>query len=276
MSENVMVNGVAYNGVEALALVRADGTVVTFYPDAVRYSEQTLTEAQKAQARANIGAQAEFTEADKEEIVQQVIAALGTPVFGTVDADKRITLTTDHLADGTYELGYEDKAGNWVKICTLNTGDAPAGISILDTYELHLNKRWSASGKSWKACPGMLSIKVPFADIKDKVVRFTGFVKDKATSDDNNARWYVNQSDDTNLWGSFVSASTGNGTDELWDSKFVDEGGGTYSIKINATNIFRYYDASVVDVHMNMVINDTGTAITSVDLANFSMIIADE
>jgi hypothetical protein len=58
-----------------------------------------------------------WTQADQESIVQQVITALGTPVFGRVDADKRITLTTDRLVDGTYELGYEDEDGNWVKLC---------------------------------------------------------------------------------------------------------------------------------------------------------------
>ena len=31
MSENVVINGTTYNGVEALSLVRTDGTVVKFY-----------------------------------------------------------------------------------------------------------------------------------------------------------------------------------------------------------------------------------------------------
>lgn len=55
MAENVVINDTTYNGVDSLALVRADGSVATFYPDAVRYNEQTLTDAQKAQARQNIG-----------------------------------------------------------------------------------------------------------------------------------------------------------------------------------------------------------------------------
>lgn len=63
-----------------------------------------------------------WTEADQEAIVQQVITALGTPVFGTVSADKKITLSTEHLADGIYYLGYEDKNGNWVEIGEINVG----------------------------------------------------------------------------------------------------------------------------------------------------------
>lgn len=51
-----------------------------------------------------------FTEADKEEIVQQVIAALGTPVYGTVDENNHITLS-GHLVDGTYTLSFEDSDG---------------------------------------------------------------------------------------------------------------------------------------------------------------------
>ena len=92
--------------------------------------EQALTEEQKAQARHNIGAASiidvpvkgidYWTEADQEDIVQQVIAALGTPVFGTVDKDNKITLSSEHLGDGTYEVGCEDKDGNWVLIGTLN------------------------------------------------------------------------------------------------------------------------------------------------------------
>lgn len=55
MAENVVINDTTYNGVDTLALVRADGSVATFFPDAVRYNAQTLTEDQKAQARQNMG-----------------------------------------------------------------------------------------------------------------------------------------------------------------------------------------------------------------------------
>lgn len=63
-----------------------------------------------------------FTEADQEAIVQQVISALGTPVFGTVDLNKVITLNTDRLVDGTYTLGYEGENGEFVELCTLKKG----------------------------------------------------------------------------------------------------------------------------------------------------------
>lgn len=58
----------------------------------------------------------------QEDIVQQVIAVLGTPVFGTVDADKNITLSGT-LKDGTYTIVYENADGKITQIGTLNIGD---------------------------------------------------------------------------------------------------------------------------------------------------------
>lgn len=110
--------------------------------DAVRYTAQSLTDAQKAQARANIGAISEvdvpqkgvdyWTEADQESIVQQVIAALGTPVFGRVDADNNIILSGD-LTDGFYAVKYEDSDGNVIAIGDLGISSAPAYTNLLST-----------------------------------------------------------------------------------------------------------------------------------------------
>ena len=60
-----------------------------------------------------------WTPADQEAIVQQVITALGTPVFGRVDADKNIILSVKNLADGTYTLWTEDEEGKVAELCTL-------------------------------------------------------------------------------------------------------------------------------------------------------------
>lgn len=146
MSENVVINGTTYNGVDALSLFRADGTVVTFYPDAVRYNAQNLTEAQKAQARQNIGAQAELTAADQEAFVQQVLNALGKPVVGEIDANKNITLVGD-LASGVYNVKYENADGKLVDVGQIEIG----GVA----YTNWLPKAVDASGaiyngKGWK------------------------------------------------------------------------------------------------------------------------------
>ena len=56
-----------------------------------------------------------WTPADQESIVQQVITALCTPVFGRVDADNNIILTGE-LGGGNYTVVYEDAEGNRINI----------------------------------------------------------------------------------------------------------------------------------------------------------------
>ena len=56
MADNIVVNETTYNDVEAVSMVNENGEEILYYPDAVRYNAQNLTEAQKAQARENIGA----------------------------------------------------------------------------------------------------------------------------------------------------------------------------------------------------------------------------
>lgn len=63
-----------------------------------------------------------WTDADQESIVQQVITALGTPVFGRVDENNNIILNGE-LADGTYTYWYEGKDGQQVEIGKLIIGE---------------------------------------------------------------------------------------------------------------------------------------------------------
>ena len=71
-----------------------------------------------------------FTAADQEAIVQQVITALGTPVFGTVNGNNDIILT-GNLAGGTYTIKYEDAEGNLTEIGTLKATSGPTYTNIL-------------------------------------------------------------------------------------------------------------------------------------------------
>ncbi len=64
MAENLVINEVTYPDVKAISVETEAGGQAMYYPDAVRYVEQTLTAAQKAQARTNIGA------ASSEEVSQ--------------------------------------------------------------------------------------------------------------------------------------------------------------------------------------------------------------
>lgn len=130
---------------------------------AVLYGKaQSLTTAQQQQARNNIGAISEidvpkkgvdyFTPADQESIVQQVIAALGTPVFGTVDADNNIILTGE-LANGTYTVKYEDADGNVVDVGTIAKGGI-ANLADPTSAEWVENRRINSSGSIVEAYAG--------------------------------------------------------------------------------------------------------------------------
>ena len=70
MAENLVINGVTYPETEVITAQNEEGNPVAFYPDAVRYKEQALTDLQKTQARENIGAASqEAVKGLSEEIV---------------------------------------------------------------------------------------------------------------------------------------------------------------------------------------------------------------
>lgn len=104
-----------------------------------------------------------WTAADQESIVQQVITALGTPVFGRVDADNNIILTGD-LAEGTYTFKYEDADGTQTVIGTLTSAAAPTYTNLFDPDTAVLNTRMSGSSSASKAQDGYVmtaSIAIP-------------------------------------------------------------------------------------------------------------------
>ncbi len=69
------------------------------------------------------------------DIVSRVIEALGTPVFGTIDADNTITLS-GALADGTYTIQYENKNGTKTDIGTITVIQGNGGPQTIPvTFE---------------------------------------------------------------------------------------------------------------------------------------------
>jgi hypothetical protein len=83
-------------------------------------------------SEASVSQLSEKIESDayQEDIVQQVIAALGTPVFGRVDADKNIVLTGT-LAEGTYTYYFEDTNGERRLIGTDTVEGEPTYTNVL-------------------------------------------------------------------------------------------------------------------------------------------------
>lgn len=121
-------------------MATAAATIPVARIDDASVSTTTTYSSSKIESRfAEIGTQ--------EEIVQQVIAALGTPVFGTVDENNNIILSGE-LADGTYTVKYEDAEGNLIDIGALTYGEEEIVNQIListDTDGTIFN------GKGWNA-----------------------------------------------------------------------------------------------------------------------------
>lgn len=88
-----------------------------------------------------------WTQEDKTQIVQEVIAALGTPVFGTVDAENTITLS-GVLAEGTYTLQYENEDGSLTQIGSITIGSGVTYTNLADpaSEDWVLNSRINSSG----------------------------------------------------------------------------------------------------------------------------------
>lgn len=96
------------------------------------------------------------TPEELEDIVQQVISALGTPVFGTVDVNKVITITTDRLVDGTYTLRAENADGTYSVIGNYEKTSVPTptytNLFVAETCTL--NQRGNSSGAA-SPCDGV-------------------------------------------------------------------------------------------------------------------------
>lgn len=146
MAENIVVNGVTYNGVDSLALFRADGTVVTFYPDAVRYNAQTLTEAQKAQARKNMGAVSEDALFEEATVTREVTGANILPLDGWLSGK---AIQNWSVGTTTYNSLSDNSSGITSPIIEIESGVEYATVSAtgghIGWYALGI---YDANGKS--------------------------------------------------------------------------------------------------------------------------------
>ena len=134
----------ADGGSNVVTVTLSNGTTSTFIVKNGSKGSTGATGATGAAGKTPVKGVDYWTTADQEAIVQQVIAALGTPVFGRVDADNNIILSGD-LADGTYTLKYEDAEGNLIEIGELDMG----GITNLadpSSADWLADKRLNSSG----------------------------------------------------------------------------------------------------------------------------------
>jgi hypothetical protein len=90
-----------------------------------------------------------WTVADKAEMVQDVLDAIGgVPVFGVVDASNNIVLT-GNLAEGVYTLKYEDADGKVTEIGTIKVGESmpdSGSVELVWAQGVKLDKNTGAEG----------------------------------------------------------------------------------------------------------------------------------
>lgn len=125
-----------------------------------------------------------WTPADQESIVQQVIAALGTPVFGRVDADNNIILT-GNLESATYTVKYENEDGTLTDIGTISF-EAVAYTNLADqtSADWLTDKRINSSGVLKDAAGWDMTNYIPVTDTS--ILHVKGFDAMTSGPDNNN------------------------------------------------------------------------------------------
>ena len=167
MAHDVVVNGVTFPDVDMLEMTSTSGEKVAFYPDAVRYNPQSLTDPQKAQARANIGAVSEAELNEQVGALSDEIGAYSTLTLG-IHTDGLIYVFKDgkpigsgiKLPEGGLP-GYVDSAGNIVL-----EGEYPDGTRV--KYVLKDGSLADIGGI--ELLPGMLD----FTDLVPTAIDSTG------------------------------------------------------------------------------------------------------
>lgn len=118
-----IVRGINLDGLE-LQMVGAGGSgseeiaVGGFYDDIPSgYKLLIAPNREKDNEVIPIGSLPFWTAEEREKLVQEVIEAIGTPVFGRIDSDNNIILSGD-LPTGTYTFKYENEGGGTTVIGT--------------------------------------------------------------------------------------------------------------------------------------------------------------
>ena len=182
-----------------------------------------------------------WTDEDKMEILNEVIAALGgSPVFGVVDASGNITLSG--LAAGTYTLRYENEDGTKTDIGSLVVGSedpdtpvTPSYTNLFNPDTATLNARYSvSSGTMSSSGTGMVLtdfIPVTIVAGETKILRIRG----ATFTGNNSATFYFKNTSTMNPPTNKVTCGMGISTHNGWGNVYTDDNGDAY-IKLGYLN----------------------------------------
>jgi ethanolamine utilization microcompartment shell protein EutS len=189
----------------------------------------------------------------------------GGDVSGFVDESNNIVLTGD-LADGDYTLKYQNEDGSYTTIGTLVVVPPVTAVDILSTYTVHHNARWSSSSKATKALNGMICVQMPFADVWDKTIRFSGFDMSVTT----NTQWFSIATSNLNTFTGLLTNPVNSYL--IHNSTTLVNDDGVYRQPIDATSFptMADVDKSLYTLSINMPVKN-GAAITEADLAALTL-----
>lgn len=212
----------ADGGNNVITVTKTDGTTSTFVVKNGSKGSTGAAGAKGADGYTPVKGVDYWTEADQESIVQQVIAALGTPVFGRVDENNNIILSGE-LGNGAYTVKYEDADGNLIDIGALSMISYINQIAIsTDTDGSIFNGTGYAVGKRLNSSGVVANVANMSAP---KAAVLTGFIPVKSGDVIRFKNCYIdtNQvSSDTygqNSWGIswwFYDASKAKVSDVVW------------------------------------------------------------
>ena len=187
-------------------------------------------------------------------------------VVGNIDSANNIVLMGD-IPEGNYSVKYKTSDGTLIDIGGLDyfedpeQPETPTYTNILTSgkYPVQLNKRWSASGKSYSSCNGMIAIEIPYADIWNKTIYFKGFTNGLKAN--NNAPiWYLLKSDGTKITH-LKEKSGASVSGDIWEAASLQIlANEEYAVAINSTTFTTQTDAD--HFVFNMAVN-ASTAVTT-------------
>ena len=231
----------ADGGNNVITVTKTDGTTSTFVVKNGSKGSTGAAGAKGADGYTPVKGIDYFTPADQESIVQQVIAALGTPVFGTVGENKTIILEAD-LGEGTYTFMLKKDDGS---LALIGTGEYQSGPKYTNalTKAIGTDGQPYNGGKGWKDGYRLNSSAAESADAAADVTGFipamwgdTLYLSGVTLSGNSKNYIYVYDSSFTNIGayfrgdGSFATAVSKGGItlDESGNAKAIKLDGNTF------------------------------------------------
>lgn len=229
----------ADGGSNVITVTKTDGTTSTFTVKNGSKGSKGDAGAAGANGYTPVKGTDYYTPADQESIVQQVIAALGTPVYGTVGENKTIILEAD-LGEGTYTFMLKKDDGS---LALIGTGEYQSGPKYTNalTKAIDTDGQPYNSGKGWKDGYRLNSSAAESADAAADVTGFipakwgdTLYLSDVKLSANSKNYIYLYESNFAKT-GSYFRGDTTFNTAVEKGGIVLDDSGNVKSIKLDLT-----------------------------------------